>query len=178
VTHDQEEALTMSDRIAVMNGGKVEQIGTPSQIYDRPQSQFVAEFIGDTNIITGRIEGSHPSMLWVKCDEGELFQVQPISTGSKVLTSGRVVINLRPEKVQLLRSDPRTNGTNLDGKNCFEGSLVSTLYLGTHVNCVIQLRSGRTLLVRQPSPEVVSKIAGPVYVVWSPHDCLALPVLD
>jgi spermidine/putrescine transport system ATP-binding protein len=176
VTHDQEEALTMSDRIAVMNGGKVEQIGTPSQIYDRPQSQFVAEFIGDTNIIVGKIEGSHPSMLWVKCDEGELFQVQPISTGSKLLTSGRVAINLRPEKVQLLRSDPRANGMDLDGKNCFEGSLVSTLYLGTHVNCVIRLRSGRTLLVRQPSPEAVSKIAGPVYVVWSPHDCLALPV--
>ncbi len=178
VTHDQEEALTMSDRIAVMNGGKVEQIGTPSQIYDRPQSQFVAEFIGDTNIIIGKIEGSHPSMLWVKSDAGELFQVQPISTASKLLTSGRVAINLRPEKVELLRSDPRTSGVNLEGKNCFEGSLVSTLYLGTHVNCVIRLLSGRTLLVRQPSSEAVSKIAGPVYVMWSPRDCLALPVTN
>jgi spermidine/putrescine transport system ATP-binding protein len=54
--------------------------------------------------------------------------------------------------------------------------LVSTLYLGTHVNCVIRLQSGRNLLVRQPSPEAVSKIAGPVYVAWSPQDCLALPL--
>jgi spermidine/putrescine transport system ATP-binding protein len=178
VTHDQEEALTMSDRIAVMNGGKLEQVGTPSQIYDRPQSQFVAEFIGETNILSGKIEGSHPSMLWVKSDEGEKIQVQPAMTGHRLLTAGRVAINLRPEKIQLLRSDPRKDGMALEGMNCFEGSLVSTLYLGTHVNCVIRLQSGRNLLVRQPSSETVSKIAGPVYVVWSPQDCLALPVPD
>lgn len=178
VTHDQEEALTMSDRIAVMNGGKLEQVGTPSQIYDRPQSQFVAEFIGETNIISGKIEGSHPSMLWVKSDDGEKIQVQPVVTGSKLLTAGRVAINLRPEKIQLLRSDPRVEGVAIEGMNCFEGALVSVLYLGTHVNCVIKLRSGRTLLVRQPSTEGVAKIAGPVYVMWSPHDCMALPVPD
>jgi spermidine/putrescine transport system ATP-binding protein len=66
VTHDQEEALTMSDRIAVMNGGQVEQVGLPEEIYERPQSRFVADFIGETNFIEGLVEFSNRTALWSK----------------------------------------------------------------------------------------------------------------
>lgn len=171
VTHDQEEALSMSDRIAVVAEGKVEQVGTPSQIYDRPQSQFVAEFIGDTNLIPGKIEGSHPSMLWIKTDDGQKLQVQPIQLGDRPLTSGRVMVNVRPEKIQLLRSQP----TVTEPLNWYEGSIVEVMYLGTHVNCVVRTRSGLSLIVRQPTPTDVEKIPGPVYLAWKPQDCLAIP---
>ncbi len=173
VTHDQEEALSMSDRIAVVAGGKIEQVGTPSQIYDRPQSQFVAEFIGDTNLIPGRIEGSHPSMLWIKTDEGQKLQVQPVQLGDRPLTSGRVMVNIRPEKIKLHRHPP--NPQVNQPLNYYEGAIVDVMYLGTHVNCVVQTRSGLSLIVRQPTLTDVDKIPGPVYLTWEPQDCLAIP---
>ncbi len=173
VTHDQEEALSMSDRIALVAGGKIEQVGTPSQIYDRPQSQFVAEFIGDTNLIPGRIEGSHPSMLWIKTDEGQKLQVQPVQIGDRPLTSGRVMVNIRPEKIQLLRSEPENNATA--PLNWYEGSVVEVMYLGTHVNCVVRTRSGLSFIVRQPTTTDIERIPGPVYLAWKPQDCLAIP---
>ena len=172
VTHDQEEALSMSDRIAVVAGGKIEQVGTPSQIYDRPQSQFVAEFIGDANLIPGKIEGSHPSMLWIQTDDGQKLQVQPIQTGDRPLTSGRVMVNVRPEKIQLLRSQPQPDSNR--PLNCYEGSIVEVMYLGTHINCVVKTRSGLSLIVRQPTTTDALTIPGPVYLAWTPQDCLAI----
>lgn len=173
VTHDQEEALSMSDRIAVVSQGKIEQVGTPSQIYDRPQSQFVAEFIGETNLLSGKIEGSHPSMLWIQTDDGHKFQVQPSRNGDKLLTTGRVFINIRPENLQLLRMQPPQ--IQSDPMNWLEGALLDVRYLGTHVHCVIQTTTGQHLIVRQPTTSAVEKIVGPVYVAWRPHDCLAIP---
>ena len=172
VTHDQEEALSMSDRIAVVAGGKIEQVGTPSQIYDRPQSKFVAEFIGDANLIPGKIEGSHPSMLWIQTDDGQKLQVQPIQTGDRPLTSGRVMVNVRPEKIQLLRSQPEPNPNH--PLNWYEGSIVEVMYLGTHINCVVKTRSGLSLIVRQPTTTDALTIPGPVYLAWKPQDCLAI----
>src|SRR6478736_6469621 len=71
VTHDQEEALTMSDRIAVMHGGRVEQLGTPEELYDRPTTRFVADFIGTTNLMTGSVEDVGPEAATVRLDSGD-----------------------------------------------------------------------------------------------------------
>ena len=169
VTHDQEEALSLSDRIAVMVEGKVEQIGTPSQIYDRPQTPFVADFIGDTNLFRGKIEGAHPTMLWVITDRGLQIKVQPTDTSGLPLTSGAVVVSVRPEKVNVSFSPPD------DAINCFEGRLKHVMYLGTHVHYVVQLRSGDQLTVRQPSALNVPDGDTPIYLHWGAADCLALP---
>ncbi len=114
VTHDQEEALSLSDRIAVMNQGKVEQIDTPNRIYEQPQTPFVADFIGDTNLFSGKIEGSHPSMLWVTTEHGLSMKMKPPQTANPP-SSGPVAISVRPEKIQISLSQPT------DQVNWFEG---------------------------------------------------------
>ncbi|MCY7276021.1 MAG: ABC transporter ATP-binding protein [Phormidesmis sp. CAN_BIN44] len=170
VTHDQEEALSLSDRIAVMVDGKIEQMGSPSQIYDRPQTPFVADFIGDTNLFRGRIEGAHPTMLWVITDKGLKMKVQPANDINGLpLTSGAVVVSVRPEKVNVSFSPPD------DSLNCFEGRLKHVMYLGTHVHYVIQLSSGDQLTVRQPNALNVPNGDTPIYLYWGADDCLALP---
>ncbi len=170
VTHDQEEALSLSDRIAVMVDGKVEQTGTPSQIYDRPQTPFVADFIGDTNLFRGRIEGAHPTMLWIITEKGLKMKVQPANDANGLpLTSGAVVVSVRPEKVKVSFSSPD------DSLNCFEGRLKHVMYLGTHVHYVVQLRSGDQMTVRQPTALNVPDSDTPIYLQWGADDCLALP---
>lgn len=169
VTHDQEEALSLSDRIAVMHEGKVEQIGTPHQIYDRPQSAFVADFIGDTNLFQGRIEGAHPAMLWIRTQSGLKMTVQPSDVSGEPLTSGPVVVSVRPEKVKLSFTPPN------EPINCFEGRLKNVMYLGTHVHYVVKLRSGDQLTVRQSSALTVPDSQTPIFLHWGASDCLALP---
>jgi spermidine/putrescine transport system ATP-binding protein len=168
VTHDQEEALCLSDRIAVMHAGQVEQIGTPDQIYERPQTAFVADFIGDTNLFRGRIEGAHPAMLWVRTESGLKMVVQPAHT-KEPLTSGRVIVSVRPENIHVSPTPIDEQG------NCFEGRLQDVMYLGTHVHYVVQLLSGDRLTVRQPSALSVPSADTPIYLSWGAEGCLALP---
>jgi spermidine/putrescine transport system ATP-binding protein len=168
VTHDQEEALSLSDRIAVMDAGAVAQIGTPTQIYDQPQSQFVASFIGDTNLIQGKIEGSHPTMLWVQSQSNLKLMVSP-TNHSGTLTSGPVAVSIRPEKIHLSLQAPA------GVRNCFEGRVQTVMYLGTHVNCLVRLNSGDLLTVRQPHGSQIPNPEIPVFAAWETHDCLALP---
>ena len=91
VTHDQEEALTMSDRIAVMHQGRVEQLGTPEELYERPATRFVADFIGTTNLLTGSVEsvdGNQPSSVWT---------ARRLPGGRPELRSGRTIeLSIRP----------------------------------------------------------------------------------
>lgn len=167
VTHDQEEALSLSDRIAVMHNGKIEQIGTPAQVYERPKSPFVAHFIGDTNLFCGKIEGAHPTMLWIRTETGLKLVVQQTET-SQALTSGRVVVSVRPEKIQVRFSPPDAP------INCFEGRLQDVMYLGTHVHYLVQLRTGDRVTVRQPTANPPAANT-PIYLCWDAADCLALP---
>jgi spermidine/putrescine transport system ATP-binding protein len=168
VTHDQEEALSLSDRIAVMNHGKLEQVDTPTRIYEQPQTPFVAEFIGDTNLFSGKIEGSHPAMLWVTTQKGLRIKAKPSDSGN-VPRSGNVVVSVRPERIQVSQSKP-------DGvANCFEGRLRNVMYLGTHVHYLIELRSGDRIIVQQPSDSYqVPDPLTPIYIHWGSADCLAL----
>jgi spermidine/putrescine transport system ATP-binding protein len=168
VTHDQEEALSLSDRIAVMNGGRVEQIGTPSEIYESPLTPFVADFIGDTNLFQGKIDESYSSLLHVVTDKGLKIAVRPQDSwnGSD---SRDVVISVRPEKIQVGLNEPS------DQMNCYEGRLKHVMYLGTHVHYVVELLTGESLTVLQPNrPESLIDLHTPVHVYWSAADCLAL----
>jgi spermidine/putrescine transport system ATP-binding protein len=168
VTHDQEEALSLSDRIAIMHEGKIEQIGTPERIYERPQTAFVADFIGDTNLFNGRIEGAHPSTLWIRTASGLKMMVQPADTATP-LTSGPVMVSVRPERIQVSLSPDDEN------RNCFEGRLLDVMYLGTHVHYVVQLGSGDRITVRQTTAVTVPNAETPIYLSWRAEDCLALP---
>jgi len=168
VTHDQEEALSLSDRIAVMHDGKLEQIGTPSQIYDYPQTPFVADFIGDTNLFKGRVEATDYAMLQVKTERGLKILVKPTESlnGS---TPSQVVVSVRPEKIHLSLDKPSSFN------NCFEGRLMHTMYLGTHVHYLVELMSGDRLTVLQPNRAKLNLDSdSPIYIYWSEADCLAL----
>ncbi len=168
VTHDQEEALSLSDRIAIMNQGKIEQIGTPSQIYELPRTSFVADFIGDTNLFSGEIATR------------DVYHVKIITkTGLAIVVTRRedtptelsqaVVVSIRPEKIQLSLYPP-----NLP-TNCFEGRLINVMYLGTHVNYVVELTNGITLNVLQPNTfGSLPDRNTPIYAWWSESDGLAI----
>ncbi len=170
VTHDQEEALCLSDRIAVMNQGIIEQIDTPERIYQQPKTPFVADFIGDTNLFHGKIEGFYPTTLWVVTETGLKVKAKQPEAGN-TLTSGTVVLSVRPETVQLSLTPCN------DDRNCFEGRLQDVMYLGTHVHFQVQLLSGdRLTVMRSNSPTNLPSADTPIYVSWSAQDCLALPL--
>lgn len=167
VTHDQEEALSLSDRIAVMKDGDIEQIGTPSEIYDHPRTPFVADFIGDTNLLKGEVNFADADMLRVQTLEGTTVLVKR-SAGIPVDLKAAVV-SIRPEKIHLSQDRPHHEG------NCYSGYVKHVMYLGTHLHCVVQLQSGECLTVMQPNRTGQSLASEtPVYVSWTPADCLAL----
>ncbi|MFN6527616.1 ABC transporter ATP-binding protein [Nostoc sp. ChiSLP03a] len=168
VTHDQEEALSLSDRIAVMNQGKIEQVGTPSQIYERPCTSFVADFIGDTNLFSGEIVTVDSSNIKISTKMG-LSIVISRTEDTPTELSQAVVVSVRPEKIQLSLYPP-----NLP-VNCFEGRLVNVMYLGTHVNYVMELTNGISINVLQPNTlGTLPDRDTLIYAWWAETDCLAI----
>ena len=137
VTHDQEEALTMSDRIAVMNKGKVLQIGAPRDIYDRPAERFVANFIGDTNFLEGEVAGVEGGSARVKLKSGATVVAMLPEGGSK---SGKVTVVVRPEHARL--SSDKVNVP-------LTGMLENAVYFGTDTHYHLRLASGDLFIVRQ-----------------------------
>lgn len=177
VTHDQEEALSLSDRIAVMREGKIEQIGTPTEIYESPQTPFVADFIGDTNLFRGRLSVADRTSVQAITEKGLTIVVQqPESKNGSAPQfpkglgdASPVIVSVRPEKIHLSLKKP-------EGKvNCFEGRLKHAMFMGTHIQCVVELESGDRLSVLQSSKvERLPDSGAPIYAYWDATDCLAL----
>jgi spermidine/putrescine transport system ATP-binding protein len=141
VTHDQEEALAMSDRIAVMNGGRVEQIGSPREIYEHPETAFVADFIGSLNALeieVGELVGSYAL---ARLDEHERVVV-PV--GSTVRVGDTVRIAVRPERVLMGPS----GGPVPDGGSRLDGTIAEIVYLGMYTQFHIDTRLGRVVCHR------------------------------
>jgi spermidine/putrescine transport system ATP-binding protein len=140
VTHDQEEALTMSDRIVVMRDGVIEQLGAPDEIYEKPVTRFVADFIGDTNLIEGRVAVIEGGKALLQLGAGsELIKV---SAGN--LTLGEEVsIAVRPERIKL-KYVPEA------GEAYLKGSLKDRIYTGTSYKTIIELKDGKLITVNEP----------------------------
>ncbi len=126
VTHDQEEAMTMADSIAVMNKGRLEQLGSPDELYERPQTAFVAGFLGVSNLLAGTVAGADR----VALAAGGEVRVEP---SALVGRSGRVAVGVRPEKIRLGAGEP----------NELEGTVVETAYVGVSTQYVVETRHGR-----------------------------------
>jgi spermidine/putrescine transport system ATP-binding protein len=164
VTHDQEEALTMSDRIAVMNRGRVEQIAVPEEVYDRPATTFVAGFIGVSNLMPATVSGP---------DEVKLDQGQTISTGTDGFARGdRCHAVVRPEK---LRVEPAEGGAGGNGAGTrVEGTVESSLYLGTATQIAVDLGEGVRMTVLVPNADEAERQRLPgggarVALSWDPE---------
>ncbi len=171
VTHDQEEALSLSDRIAVMRDGEIEQVGTPSQIYDFPKTPFVADFIGETNLVRGKVDQAARDGLKVTTDTGLQVWVQPPKIEIPLTAGMAAVVSVRPEKIRLsTQASPAQ-----PGQNCFAGRLQHVMYLGTHLQCRVVLNTGEHLTVLQPNRhQRLPELETPVYASWAATDCLAL----
>lgn len=168
VTHDQEEALSLSDRIAVMNAGEIEQIGSPSDIYDRPRTPFVADFIGDTNLLTGQVKRQDAAQMQVITPSGLTLWVERPSDVVIGDWSAPLVMSVRPEKITLSLEPPTA-------ENCYQGHISHVMYLGTHVHCGVRLLSGETLTVLQANRGHGSlALDTPVYVHWEATDVRVL----
>lgn len=147
VTHDQEEALTMSDRIAVMSAGKVLQVGTPHDIYERPANRFVASFIGDTNFLQGEIMAIQGQAATIKLDCGATILAE---CGSDTPRQGRCTVVVRPEHLQLAtRVDGNANPFAGSDAGRIQGTVETVVYSGTDTQHHISLADQSTLLVRQ-----------------------------
>jgi spermidine/putrescine transport system ATP-binding protein len=137
VTHDQEEALTMSDRLAVMSHGRILQIGTPRDIYDRPAERFVANFIGETNFLEGEIAGTVNGRATVKLASGATLTAT-LPEAARV--NGKVTVVVRPEHARL---SPKPDATML------RGMLENVVYFGTDTHYYVRLDDGPEFIVRQ-----------------------------
>jgi spermidine/putrescine transport system ATP-binding protein len=142
VTHDQEEALTMSDRIAVMNDGVVEQIATPRELYEHPATSFVAGFIGVSNLISMRCDRVEGATAVMDLGEGERI-VAPAQIGRRAFE-----ITIRPEKIKL--DAPESNGD----ASRVSGRVIDVVYLGSTTQVMVELRTGEQLTVHQLNDEV------------------------
>lgn len=141
VTHDQEEAITMSDRIAVMNNGRVLQIGTPAEIYEKPNCKFVADFIGESNFIHGIVEKVRDGLAEVAIDQRVRLTI-PVG-GYKVQFGDLVTIMFRPEKGSLAREqfdEPDYYG--------LPGRISEVIYLGEDISYVVRLTDEQSVVVR------------------------------
>jgi len=150
VTHDQEEAMTMADAIAVMNTGRIDQLGTPTELYERPQTAFVAGFLGKSNLLSGSVESGG-----VRLRDGTLVRVD---TGAR---SGEVSIGVRPEKVRF--------GAN--GGNSMNGTVRETAYIGVASEVVVDTAAGGITVFHQNAEAgvVVPAPGSAVTVSWSPE---------
>jgi len=168
VTHDQEEALGMSDRIVVLNHGSVEQFGTPLELYDHPKTEFVASFIGDANIFQAKVETvTAGRTLHARSDDG-LDLVLSVA-GDIFSPQDQVVIVVRPERISLLGTKPVTK------ENLFEGRIQAVVYHGNAAKVVVQMTNERRLLVFEASLTEVgrqsSRQSGDhVWITWSSAD--------
>ncbi|WP_421693409.1 ABC transporter ATP-binding protein [Aestuariivirga sp.] len=136
VTHDQEEALTMSDRIAVMSKGRILQIGSPREIYDRPSERFVANFIGETNFLEGTVVSAGSGTAKVRLDQGAVLDA---ALPKDHVPSGKVTVMLRPEHTRLAAA----------GAGLLDGVLKNIVYFGTDTHYHVLLEGGAQIMVRQ-----------------------------
>ena len=165
VTHDQEEALTMADTIAIMNGGVVEQLGSPLEMYEHPNTQFVASFIGGTNLIEGEVVTSEGNAVTVRCGKTMLTGL----TNSALTPGQKVITSQRPERLRL-----HANGET--GGNCVRGKITTRVYLGASIRFVVEDEEGRNIIVDLPINEdlEIYKTGAPCFVIWDSDDCHVL----
>src|SRR5690606_6268579 len=160
VTHDQAEAMTTADIIVVMNDGRIEQAGSPEDIYQRPASEFVARFIGGTNILKGK-NGEGQTVV---CDDGLVLRCASGDFGEDGLTA----VSIRHHDIELSKEKPENADTNWAS-----GIIKRQIYLGSHRDYLVTLNGGET--VRTVAPvNVAIPVGQEVWLHFPPENCRAL----
>lgn len=174
VTHDQEEALTMSDRIAIMHDGVMDQIGSPTEIYERPATKFVATFIGETNVFDGTIRSIEGGKAVIGIENGEVTSSGSVEEGDGKNTGFAVnefvTVSVRPEKMHF---SPKP----------MEGFTVPAvvrdyIYVGSVLKCIAVLPNGNEIKMEKLAGEELPPIGEKVFICWEPEDAVLIHSLD
>ena len=164
VTHDQSEALALSHEIAVMSEGRIQQVGTPRQIYERPMNPFVADFVGSTNFLDGSVLGpdSGEGRYKVRTEIGDLtvLATEPLSAQDKVLLS------VRPEDVELSEARPGAP------TNVWQGKIEQKIFLGEVLD--LQVKLGERMLLSRQHPSLRTPTGSSIFIQLDPDKCIAL----
>ena len=166
VTHDQTEALTMSNRIAVFDDGIVQQCAPPTQLYEKPENAFVANFIGENNRLMGTVEAINGDQVTVKTDSGDIV----IATKANVNSVGeRTTISLRPERILVA---PATGKT----PNTYSAKVEELIYHGDHIRTRFSVCGNDEFIVKVPNSVDSKQLqqGKEVSIGWMTEDCLAL----
>jgi iron(III) transport system ATP-binding protein len=164
VTHDQSEALALSHEIAVMSEGRIQQVGSPRDIYERPANAFVADFVGSTNFLDGSVLGAgggdNRYKVRTKIGDLEVLATEPLRAEDKVLVS------VRPEDVELTEAQPQA------ATNVWQGRVDQKVFLGEVVD--FQVKLGENMLLSRRHPSLRTPIGNAIFVQLNPEKCVAL----
>jgi len=165
VTHDQGEALTMSNRIAVFNDGKVQQLSSPDKLYEEPVNSFVAEFIGENNRFSGQVTDISKDKCKVKLDDGSEILANPITVKSN---GEKTIVSLRPERALINTQDKMENN--------FKGKIEEVIYHGDHTRVRLNLLGNKDFILKVPNStaNMDIKVGNQINVSWNSLDARAL----
>ena len=167
VTHDQTEALTMSDRVAVFNDGRIQQLATPDQLYEEPENSFVAQFIGENNTLNGVVKELKSGIATVKLDSGDIIDCKPINVSE---VGERTQVSIRPERVELNKSKLPKKAHTLTAE------VLEFIYMGDTFRTRLKVAGNEDFIVktRNSSNQVRLTPGENVEIGWSPECCRAL----
>ncbi|WP_213880326.1 ABC transporter ATP-binding protein [Pseudomonas sp. dw_358] len=166
VTHDQQEALTLSDRLAIINGGKVEQIGTPREVYERPRSRFVASFLGDSNFFTGIVSAQVDGLTRISLADGQVIHS---SHGASRRIGDQVTAAVRPEKLQVA-----SDAASCTRGNCLSGHTAHEIYAGNSITYHLAMGGQQIILTTQNHAASTLTPGSEAHIEWAPADTLLL----
>jgi len=171
VTHDQSEALTMSNRIAVFNDGVVQQLSSPDELYERPQNSFVAQFIGENNKLKGNVvDVTKDKVATVKLDSSDVVKALAVNVSAK---GERTLLSIRPERVEI---NPLAKNVDV----MLKGRIAELIYLGDHIRARLEVAGHDNFIVKVPNKSRSDGIVQgkSVHVGWSLKDCRALDFIE
>tara|TARA_R110002020_G_scaffold36894_85_gene111279 strand:- start:5714 stop:6838 length:1125 start_codon:yes stop_codon:yes gene_type:complete len=169
VTHDQTEALTMSDRVAVFNDGRIQQLSTPEDLYEHPMNSFVAQFIGENNKLSGTVKAVNGKECTVELDHGETVTANAVNIGGP---GSRTTLSLRPERVEI---QPPAEYTNV-----LDAKIIELIFLGDHIRARLGVAGNDQFIVKVPNKhdEHDLREGETTKVGWHASDCRALDPIE
>jgi spermidine/putrescine transport system ATP-binding protein len=174
VTHDQEEALSMSNRVVVMNEGRIEQIGTPREIYEAPRNLFVARFVGEANILDGRVLSTNGRLMKVLLEGKSINLMTPANELARLTPQDRVHVLVRPEDLRVWRL-----GEVEDTTPMFKATVEEVVYKGTTVDLIVRLQDGKLLSASrffdEDDPQLEYAMGETIFLDWIPGWEVILP---
>ena len=170
VTHDQSEALTMSDRVAVFNDGKIQQLATPSDLYERPENSFVAQFIGENNKLPGTIESIGDGKCTVRLTTGEVIDATPVNVSEK---GAKTLVSIRPERVEFkLDMMP-------EGAHTIDAEVMEFIYMGDLFRTRLRVAGSDEFVIKSRNTlgQRMLKPGEKIKIGWAPQDARALDLM-